>query len=71
MYVHARACTLHACYMHVIYMLQPGNVTERECSTYCTANPKCKGFAWCALAEALPKPKPPFLSAEPRPEAEA
>jgi len=25
---------------------QPGNVTERECSTYCTANPKCKGFAW-------------------------
>lgn len=25
---------------------QPGNVTERECSQYCTANPQCKGFAW-------------------------
>jgi len=25
---------------------QPGNVTEVQCSTYCTANPACKGFAW-------------------------
>ena len=48
------ACTLHACCMYAIHTLQPGNVTERECATHCTANPKCKGFAWCAQAEALP-----------------
>ena len=61
------ACTLHAYCMYAIHTLQPGNVTERECATHCTANPKCKGFAWCAQAEALPKPKPLFLSAEPWP----
>ena len=44
--------------MHDACTMQPGNVTEVQCSTYCTANPACKGFAWCAEPEPEPAAEP-------------